>query len=885
MEGALSLLSSEAKEEIEAQCRREDSAWTMMENRKWALFRYSNRYNKDSRKDELGVLIALDGNLGSIQRGAILVPHEEIKAESYTRQAPSPYAHQSVHEISETASTRLSFSAEGRDSKSQEFHSVDVLWATPYTDVIDVDLVVDFGNTRTVALLLQDLPGDDGRTHTLRERVRPLRFVPRGKELSEFEEWPEIMDSWFVLHQGLFSDFAPPDLPEGDAVPELIVEQKKTGLFKREPMATGIIRRVPQLFVELSPIMAGEDAGPALQRADFSGGGLCFLSSPKRYAWDAELEQKGSGRVPWTMLRNDWHGNQQSLANAKLSGQVFYFLPEDGSDWDADSPPNLLPPHQRPSGQPNNPVYPRADTVTWMALYIIEMAHRQINAEAFWKNDYPLFPRRLRSIQVTYPSGWTSQELEAYQRKWQKAVNVFSLGHLEDPASGPRLEFPLDEAVASQLPVVFGEMQAMNSLGDNWLELIGRPTETPEDGHASHRARVMTIDIGGGTADYAVVEYGDELAGAGINLEGVLLFKDSSTTAGDNLIKSIIEKVLLPTLLHRFSEHPDILDEFRDFFADPHALQVHREEWKRITRLVFVPKVTQWLGDLSAKRQPSVRNSGPDNQPVMQAKGLRELARMLRDRKLDPDLVPENAEIIVEQSALETVIADHFRPLLQSLTKYVVAFQVDQVVLSGKPSELPIVTKLMKEMMPLPTHRLISAKNFHAGTWYPFSKGGKITDAKTITACGLALNGAISRGMINGWSIKTRLQSTLRNIWVEIPANAPYGGGTLLEADADEGTCTLMTGTRIGRKILPSIQKPEAVYILKWRGLGAPPPSVEVTLRRARPDGDGYAEHLQLINVEGPSGHPPLAEGDIQLKLCTLETEDYWLDNPCFYIS
>ena len=59
-------------------------------------------------------------------------------------------------------------------------------------------------------------------------------------------------------------------------------------------------------------------------------------------------------------------------------------------------------------------------------------------------------PRVIKSLQVTF-SGWTEPELDAHKANG-KAINLFWISNFDDPKMYPKLEFPVDEAVASQLP-------------------------------------------------------------------------------------------------------------------------------------------------------------------------------------------------------------------------------------------------------------------------------------------------------------------------------------------------------------------------------------------------------------------------------------------------
>jgi hypothetical protein len=59
----------------------------------------------------------------------------------------------------------------------------------------------------------------------------------------------------------------------------------------------------------------------------------------------------------------------------------------------------------------------------------------------------------------------------------------------------------LDEAVASQLAIVFSEVRRIGDSAADWVHFTGRMRGE------TRSVRVLTIDIGGGTTDTAVVEY------------------------------------------------------------------------------------------------------------------------------------------------------------------------------------------------------------------------------------------------------------------------------------------------------------------------------------------------------------------------------------------
>ena len=79
----------------------------------------------------------------------------------------------------------------------------------------------------------------------------------------------------------------------------------------------------------------------------------------------------------------------------------------------------------------------------------------------------------------------------------------------------------------------FSEIENMHGLGDNWLKLIGRPAPPREDGkESSYRARVMTIDIGGGTTDGIIFKSGKPFKVFTINIGGKLMTNDLALGLG-----------------------------------------------------------------------------------------------------------------------------------------------------------------------------------------------------------------------------------------------------------------------------------------------------------------------------------------------------------------
>jgi hypothetical protein len=880
-----------------------------------------------------GLWVAVESNVGTIRRGTIYEPRRQSDAPCDTTN-PSPYAVTSVTRLSDEA-TRVPIKmklpapraaaasgdapAEGPPaSATVEVATFDLVWVKANAEPIDVDIIIDFGNTRSVVLALEVREAQNGNLAAV---CRPVRFTKRGCDYEAFParnrevDSSAIVDSWFVLQEPVFAMLEPPS-PSFKPALETETEQRQidNGIFRgpKTEQLYFVTARIPQMFVELSPCVMGDAARDILSSIDLQQGGNYSLSSPKRYTWDSDPVGKG-GTEFWTMALNRWNPNAQKKGQPRnLAGSMLRFLPVNGCDWTIDEPPNEAPDiAQRPSGNPEQPSYPRSDAMTWSALSILELAYRQVTSEEWRKGDSPNVPRRIRDVMVTFPSGWSTEESSAYRRKWQKAIDIFTLAHMENKRSiyqggnRPNLLMEIDEAVASQLPFVYSEIRSLGNRGHNWISLFGRGKGTDA------RMRIMTVDIGGGTTDISIVEYRDGLEHEGVELNVELLFRDSSSIAGDALTKTIIQSVLLPSLGRRFQEDDVQAETFANLFTAPHqrtgrhGAMESKAKWSRIVKLVFLPIVRQWLKDLSQNvyGNPETggnpwsadRIMGPEGRMVDPI-ALSDLNEFALESPLDSEILADSDEIPYDPAAIEKCIRDTFTPVIRSLAKYVTAFEVDLVTLSGKPSELPQVKKMLEEKLPILPHRIIQAKDYPAGDWYPMTFNGRINDAKSVTAVGAALYKTIFSGQIQNWRIhwKNSTGFLAENYWGVMPSEgqSTTSWKAFLEPGKQETITRMMVGQCIGRKLIRSAAKPEQVYRLRWSKpedfAGLPQtPVVSITLRRVI-GAEGETEKLLLTNASGQTGNQHLGtkeitHRDLELQPCTMDGgEEFWIDTGRF---
>jgi hypothetical protein len=922
--------------DLDRLCRNNDFPWCEARDTdgvplRWLRYQFAQREIDGVPTDENGLLLAIETNLGTARRGWAIQPEEPIDSTDAARytaadKVRTPYVFPDATRQpaggvqSMTVYLPLSQTPARDSSALGRSISLDleIHWLESVGKTVDVDLIVDFGNTRSVALLLTRSQAAHG---TLSEITHPVRFgyrkeEPQGAPKDQDDPFA-LIDSWFVLQETTFANLEPLDQKLPPFMPQPVEDlrwaETTTGVWPLKKKTERVVARTlrqPQVFSEMSPAVLGPAAADILANLEPGAGGNHFLSSPKRYLWDqtpvGDLGQ--AGLTYWTMNVQRWHPNSRNVQAGKtlekLSGTVLRFLDQDGSDWTLGNdaaqrpPPERENPAARPPSRPHEPAYPRADALTWAALAILEAAYRQLQSAAGRPAGQPFVRARLASVMVTFPPGWTAQELAAYRGKWQKALDIFSLTHfadcrlVTDGGDRPTLSMELDEAVAAQLPLIFDEMRRLGDEGENWLEMVGRGKGTEA------RARVLNLDIGGGTTDSTIVEYQDLRPGEGVDLQATVLFRDSSTIAGDALVRRIIESVLLPALAEGLNE------EGRRVFASLLARQKgeDRARWNRITRQVLLPIVNGWLAaagreESSSRQTPTPRDLRVNLQLIEEFNALCAAAG-LPARLLDAD-----AALNYSQPRLTQCIHENFAGLFSSLAKVVEAFDCDLVLISGKPSELAALRNLLRSELPLLPQRIVFTKDAAVGEWYPLSVEGKIHDAKTVTVAGAALHQAIKRGLIGpGWRITRRVSPHLltRNYWGTMPRGAHTRFGTLLlEPNEDQKKCRLQIGDRLGRRMLPADTRPEPVYQLHWRDrsryrTGGDPVNalLEIILERVLPaswqvtdtDQIPQSESLRIAAVDGLWNGQRVTLNDVELTLCTIESDTHWLDAATFQI-
>lgn len=933
----------------------------------WMRYRFGSKGGTNN----LGVWVAVETNLGAVERGTVHDIHEITEQEMPTdgrAMAVSPYAYPSRRAIShdrrqpgEAADALTVLLSIKVDNTVIPIEPIEIIWQQANPDVIDVDLIVDFGNTRTVVLGMEDNV-EAVQGGTLGSICKNIRFLPRGQEYPDLEATPAeakfedmgetIADSWFLVQQPMFAEWDYPSV-DGEPTPfrtskqytrqiETTTQTNMLG-FSQEVKTTRYFctERVPQMFVEISPALMGQEARKLMNNVDLTTGINVTMSSPKRYLWDREQYGLKGGQSAWNFNYNSWSAKKTRAALPKLNGQICRYMYMDGSDWDITRPPYADPdPDKRPSAVPADALYPRSSAMVWSALTIIEAAYRQITSYNWRRLNRQYSTRRLRSVNVTFPSGWIAKEREYYRQAWKQAVDIFTLSHMNtispitrpisphedarDVQGRPALNVSLDEAVASQLPFVYSEIRRLTA--NTWIELYGR-NEQPGN-YRTGKVRVMTVDIGGGTLDTSIIQYIND-SETNVNLLYEVLFRDSNTFAGDSVTQAIIEQVLLPSFLNARGFDPSsddpVVNRFKKVLMRARNSSTEKAEWLRIVSQLFLPIVRQWLSDVATCPDGIYRNENGDLYRLtsdcnINEQAITDLNKYLAGRtgtQTDTAFIKPDDRLMYNPEDINRCVVEVLSLGIEPLAKFVAAYEVDVVTLSGKISEMPKVVELLREYLPIRPQRIVRMKDFLAGDWYPMTDNDRINDAKTVTAVGAALYTAGRNRMLPDWTINESRDHTRKNTpnyWGIMPhdnrTNGFRKGGILLTPQENtnedkEFTSRIgekfngkevMINTYIGRqKYLAQNTMPERIYKLRWLGAQEESPQCPLAIVVSRKtsacgydEDDPYAcdeDDIELVSVTPTGPCPNFDPSKVELQLRTLSDDGFWMDECRFYMN
>ena len=633
---------------------------------------------------------------------------------------------------------------------------------------VDVDFILDIGNSRTTGILVETLP--QRPTNLNDSYLLELRDLdqPQNVYAEPFETRVEFVDA----------------------------------LFGNDALSRRSGRQTPA-FAWPSAVRIGPEAARLATQAVCAEGST-GMSSPKRYLWDER---------PW---QQTWRFNTGGKSEPMVSRGLFARqLNPQGTPLACFDDPLFKRSAALKKQQPEpifESLFTRSSLMMFMMGEIITQALITINSPAIRsRRELPNVPRRLRRLIFTVPTAMPVAEKRIFRRwvlwavrviweglgwsKWFVPGNLKNAPATNDYRRSPQVRCDWDEASCSQLVYLYNEL-AVKQHGDahHLFRLLGRPRAVC---NGRPCVRVASIDIGGGTTDLSITTY--ELAsseGETARIVPHTAFRDGFNVAGDEVLREVVANHVIPAVkdaltARGLSEPAALLAQL--FGRDAIGIsQEDRNTRMRLVRQIAVPVALGLLATCESTEEgnrvqtctlrdffhsPTAADEGKETAegfvparraPCPQAAILEAVARMVRRHAPQiEDFNMLDVPITINPAAVDKTIRDTLGPTLSALCELVHLYDCDVLLLTGRPSAWSGVVAQALSKLPVPPDRILPMRQYHVGNWYPFADVlGRITDPKTTVVVGAILC-ALAEGHLEGFSFDSgalRLTSTARYI-------------------------------------------------------------------------------------------------------------------------
>ena len=421
--------------------------------------------------------------------------------------------------------------------------------------------------------------------------------------------------------------------------------------------------------------------------------------------------------------------------------------------------------------------FSRKSLMTFVFLEILSHAHTQINSFDFRSDhDNTNQPRKIRKIVITCPTAMSSAEqlilrttareaaavfqrftLEKYTVQWNESeleVGVVpSVRDLKLKMSDidDRRDWGYDEATCCQLVFLYAEIaeRYLNNCED-YFGLYGKHRADLPGYEDKKSLTIGSIDIGGGTTDLMICAYKYDNSGKAL-LTPVPLYWESFNLAGDDLLKDIIQKVIIEgkitdekfrgavgVLQNELISRgiPNISEKLNNFFGEDSNQMNYkaRRIRKDFNVQVSIPVANKYL-ELTRNQSEDGPLGFDDFFPVH--KPNEELLAYFESYF---GFRLEEVKWHFSMQVINDIIITVFEPLLKKLSAILHANGCDFALLAGRPTSLHAIEELFLKLYPVSPDRLVSLNNYRVGRWYPFSNGdGFFEEEKSIVAVGVMI--------------------------------------------------------------------------------------------------------------------------------------------------
>ena len=634
---------------------------------------------------------------------------------------------------------------------------------------------------------------------------------------------------------------------------------------------------------------------------DYSMVGRYSLSSPKRYFWQSDPEQGAWKAAPSnhdaeTISVKPGGPFLETLLNEFTREEIeteARRLNRDGARIPLD---NLL--NQDRMEQLSRELgirriapekMPRSAVLAGFIAEIFEQTEGFLNSPEFINSTRIKRPRTITRVCVTYPSGWAKSEIAEYRERLEMGLRSFA--ELRN-RTVPVLDVSCDEAGAAMLCYIYSEIIKFGGSADTFLRTYGRsgrPGQPPT-------ARLAVIDIGGGTSDLVIAEACGTGDSSGGRVDVITLYQHGFNRAGDELLRNVIEGVVLPVLGEAFFfSNPELRRAmFADLLGGAGTVAADlRVTWARTLWFHLAINVIQNAAngkfEVSLEDNPNVAYGFKSFQDTCKQWAIDHgHGEFFNDTPLTKIELPHNAN-----SKIMQLTRTSFSQIIRNFSAACSAFNCDMVLLAGKTTEYPQVFELFRENIPLPDSKFISLKDYRTGPWCSMTARGRIDDIKVTTALGAALKtlSDMNSPLLNNLRLSLKLAPGIderNHYWGQVArGRRRFGNNKAVFTPANDTAVIAMAGNsyilgrrRFGLEHQDAYPACELRVKPKYSGFGSIVDTAAVTVAK-RTAADGSVS-LEIIDASGDfADGSELKKEHLEIRHRTSFEDDQWIDSGC----
>ena len=584
-------------------------------------------------------------------------------------------------------------------------------------DPIEVGLTLDIGNSRTCGILCEKTrPYDQGQFDFTSARKLQIRNLSNPHEVCEDPFEMQIA-------------------------------------FAEEKFGNSAVDQIESVFQWPSLVRVGPEA-IALTSIFESADSQATMSSPKRYLWDNKPV-----KVPWIKVDRDGRLGYHDGVNLRKT--ALYGIAEHMT-----SEGRVIRKNER--GRlfgATDSRFSRSSVMT-MAIYeILSHAISQINNYQFRKDLGNASHRRvLKDIVLTCPTAMTLQEQHALRKSALDAVYLIelTLGHSLEMADGnsikvepslPELDelgadsipWKYDEATCSQLAYLYGELvHKFNSKKELFFDVKGKARKTEVEGELNPSINVASIDIGGGTTDLMICNYTYNQDSELPMITPRPLFWEGFNIAGDDIVRRVIEYVFLPEL-HKAIVNQNgrnvstVLNELfgPDIGGQSAKDRIFRKQFANQIASAFAVEALRHVTDNRTSFERITLAEVFERHPIPESGLIAFIERKIHLGTGVADFELCNVEFPLNPLQINEGIRDIMKDVLHQLSYLISHFDCDIILLSGRPSRLPVISEILASTLTFSPDKIVRLGDHRFGNWYPFAdSNGYVSDPKSTVCVG-----------------------------------------------------------------------------------------------------------------------------------------------------